>query len=95
MIQAINAMQTGESVLCGDTEIPEVKKLMEELSESCEHVSIGDFISKNTESLKNAKAAGNEILVVCIDKNSRKEIEREMESCRLQKINMVGVVVVE
>lgn len=27
VIQAINAMQTEKSVLCGDTEIPEVKKL--------------------------------------------------------------------
>ncbi len=95
VIQAINAMQTEKSVLCGDTEIPEVKKLMEELSNSCEHVIIGDFISKNIESLKHAKAAENEILVVCVDKNRRKEIEREMESCRLQKISMVGVVVVE
>lgn len=95
VIQAINAMQTEKAVLCGDTEIPEVKKLMEELSNSCEHVIIGDFISKNIESLKHAKVAGNEILVVRIDKNERKEIEREMESCRLQKIDILGVVVVE
>ncbi len=95
VIQAINAMQTEKSVLCGDTEIPEIKKLMEELSDSCEHMKTGDFISKKIESLEHAKAAGNEILVVCIDKNKRKEIEKEIESCRLQKISMVGVVVVE
>ena len=95
VIQAINAMQTEKAVLCGDTEIPEVKKLMEELSNSCEHMKTGDFISKNIESLEHAKAAGNEILVVHIDKNRRKEIEKEIESCRLQKISMVGVVVVE
>ena len=95
VIQAINAMQTEKSVLCGDTEIPEVKKLMEELSDSCEHMKTGDFISKNIESLEHAKAAGNEILVVRVDKNRRKEIEKEIESCRLQKISMVGVVVVE
>ena len=95
VIQAINAMQTEKSVLCGDTEIPEVKKLMEELADSCEYLKIGDFISKNIESLEHAKAAGNEILVVRIDKNRRKEIEKEIESCRLQKISMVGIVVVE
>ena len=95
VVQAINAMQTEKSVLCGDTEIPEIKKLMEKLSDSCEHMKIGDFISKNIESLEHAKAAGNEILVVRIDKNRRKEIEKEIESCRLQKISMVGVVVVE
>lgn len=93
--QAINAMKTEKSVLCGDTEIPEVKKLMEELSDSCEHMKTGDFISKNIESLEHAKAAGNEILVVRVDKNKRKEIEREIESCRLQKIDILGVVVVE
>ena len=95
VIQAINAMQTEKSILCGDTEILEVKKLMEELSDSCEHMKTGDFISKNIESLEHAKAVGNEILVVRVDKNSRKEIEREMESCRLQKIDILGVVVVE
>ena len=95
VIQAINAMQTGKSVLCGDTEIPEVKELMEKLSDSCEHMKIGVFISINLESLEHAKAAGNEILVVHIDKNRRKEIEKEIESCRRQKISMVGVVVVE
>lgn len=95
VIRVINAMQTEKSVLCGDTEIPEVKKLMEELSDSCEHMKTGDFISKNIESLEHAKAAGNEILVVRIDKNRRKEIERELESCRLQKIDILGIVVVE
>ena len=95
VIQAINAMQTERAVLCGDIEIPEVKKLMEELSDSCEHMKTGDFISKNIESLEHAKVAGNEILVVRVDKNRRKEIEKEIESCRLQKISMVGVVVVE
>lgn len=32
-------------------------------------MKIGDFISKNIESLEHVKAAGNEILVVRIDKN--------------------------
>ena len=46
-------------------------------------------------SLEKAKAAGKEILVVCIGKTRRGEIERELESCRLQKIRVAGVVVVE
>ena len=45
--------------------------------------------------MEKAKAAGKEILVVCIGKTRRGEIERELESCRLQKIRVAGVVVVE
>ncbi len=95
VIQAVNAMQVGKSVLCGDTEIPEVKKLMEELSESCEHVGIGDFISKNVDSLENAKMAGKEVMIVCIGKTSRQEISRELEICKLQKIQIAGTIIVE
>lgn len=68
---------------------------MDKLSNSCEHVKVGDFISKNTKSLENAKTTGNEILLVCIGKNKRDEIKRELESCKLQKINVNGVIAVQ
>ena len=68
---------------------------MKELSGSCKNVKIGDFTSKNADSLKNAKMAEKEIMVVCVGKTSRREILREMEICELQKIQIAGSIIVE
>lgn len=95
MTQVINTMEGGEIVLCGDREIPEVEKCMKELAGSCKNVKIGDFTSKNADSLKNAKMAEKEIMVVCVGKTSRREISREMEICELQKIQIAGSIIVE
>lgn len=95
VVQAMNAMEGGNAVLCGNTEVPEVQTVMEQLAADCGGLQKGEFSSKNAASLEKAKAAGKEILVVCVGKTRRGEIERELESCRLQKIHVAGVIVVE
>ena len=69
--------------------------MMAQLAADCGGLQKGEFSSKNAASLEKAKAAGKEILVVCVGKTRRGEIERELESCRLQKIHVAGVIVVE
>ena len=93
--QAINAIESEEAVVCGSREIPEVFELMSNLDTSCDHVKTMELISKSTQSLEAAKMAEKEILVVCIGKNSRNEVERELECCRLQKVKVIGVVAIE
>lgn len=95
VVQAVNAMEGGKAVLCGNAEVLEVKNVMDQLTSECGGLEKGEFCSRSAASLEKAKAAGKEILVVCIGKTRRGEIEREMESCRLQKIRVAGVVVVE
>ena len=72
-----------------------MKNVMEQLAAECICLEKGEFSSRSAASLEKAKAAGKEILVVCVGKTRRGEIERELESCRLQKISVAGVVVVE
>lgn len=93
--QAINAIESEDAVVCGSREIPEVFELMSNLDTSCDHVKTMELISKSTQSLEAAKMAEKEILVVCIGKNSRNEVERELECCRLQKVKLIGVVAIE
>ena len=95
VIQTINAIEIDEMMLCGDTKNPEIQELVKKMSEFCVCVKIGDFISKNMKSLERAKTTGNEILAVCVGATRRSELIRELEVCKLQKINVIGVIVVE
>lgn len=95
VVQAVNAMEGGKAFLCGNIEIPEVKVVMDQLAAECGRLEKGELCSRGVASLEKAKAVGKEILVVCVGKTRRGELERELESCRLQKISVVGVVVVE
>ena len=94
-MQAVNAIEGEKAVLCGNTTVPEVKNVMEQLAAECSSLEKGEFCSRSAVSLEKAKAVGKEILVVCVGKTRRGEIERELESCRLQKIHVTGVIVVE
>ena len=95
VIQTINAIEIDEMMLCGDTKNPAIQELVKKMSEFCVCVKIGDFISKNMKSLERAKTTGNEILAVCVGATRRSELIRELEVCKLQKINVIGVIVVE
>ncbi len=93
--QVIKNLGYEKLALCGSIENAEVSNLMNNVSKTCKQVKIGNFISKSAESLDYAKEAGKELLVVQVGKNNRKEIERELESCRLQNIDVVGVIAIE
>ncbi len=93
--QVIKNLGYEKLALCGSTENAEVSNLMNNVSKTCKQVKIGNFISESAESLDYAKEAGKELLVVQVGKNNRKEIERELESCRLQNIDVVGVIAIE
>ena len=95
VVQAVNAMEGNKAVLCGDVKIPEVKNVMEQLVGECSGLEKDEFCSRSAASLEKVKAARKEILVVCVGKTRRGEVERELESCKLQKINIAGVIVIE
>lgn len=95
VVQAVNSMELKKAVLCGNTDISEAHELMQRLTADCERLEMGEFSSKDAESLEKAKAAGNEILVVCIGKTRCNEIERELENCALQSIKIVGMLAIE
>ena len=93
--QAVNAMDLEEAVLCGNIDILEVQELIQYLSTKCQKLKMGEFSSKNVESLEKAKKVGNEILTVQVGTTKRNELEREIENCRLQKIRIAGVIVIQ
>ncbi len=91
----INSMETGQVALCGDTDCMEVKKAMAELAGEGANVALVDFASKSSEALEEVKEAGSEILVIRVGKTKRSEIKRELEICRMQGINVAGMVAID
>ena len=95
IVQAINAMGEKNMVLCGNVEIPEIRIVMEKLVSDCKYLKMGNYISKDIDSLKKGKELEREILVISVGKTRYDEISRELLSCKLQNINIVGALAVE
>lgn len=95
LTQAINSMQHEALALCGNAEEEGVKKLMDELAGSCKCLTACDMVGRSEKALQTAKTAGKAVLVVSLGATKRIELERELDTCRLQKIEVAGAVVVE
>lgn len=84
---ALNSMEQYE--LCGNVELAQTLKL----GNNC---FVGkNFVYRDSETLNKAKEIGSIILMIQIGKTTRGEIERELECCKLQKINVIGTVAVD
>ncbi|MCD8362727.1 MAG: hypothetical protein LUC98_07175 [Lachnospiraceae bacterium] len=95
VISAINTIGDERTVLCGNIEYGEVQAVMQEFQKSCAQIEIEDFAGKSVHALERVKETGREILVVRIGKTKKAEIRRELEICRMQKIQVVGMVAIE
>ena len=92
VIQAINSMNCGSVVACGDLENQDI---FDKLVTECQNLKIEKFSSQSSESLRKVKVAEKEILLVSIGKTKRKELVRELECCKLQQIQVVGSILID
>ena len=83
----------GEKILlCVDTEVEEEKQLGSILEQKAGKLHVIASIHGDVDALEQTKHADGVILCVKLGKTSRKELVRELEVCRLRKINVLGVV---
>lgn len=89
---SIEAMDAKEILLCGDLKDEATRKVMNSLKEKCARIEISEYPGQNSEALERA---GERALVflVQIGKTTRTELQRELEVCRMQKIGVLGAVV--
>lgn len=95
VLQAVETLKEDSLILCGDPELPEVDSVMKRLTAQCHSLEKASFCSKSCKALEKAKAAGHVILIVSVGKTVRSELERELEICKLQKIQVDGVIAIE
>lgn len=91
---AINELKVDHILLCGSKEDKVVSNMMESLTEKCEGVQVAQLPGKDSISLQKA---GREavILMIPLGKMIYKDLGRELEVCMLQKINVIGAIILQ
>lgn len=89
---SIEAMDAKEILLCGDLKDETARQVMDSLKEKCARIEISEYPGQDSAALERA---GERALVflVQIGKTTRTELQRELEVCRMQKIVVLGAVV--
>ena len=91
----LESLNCGEVMVCGDLKSQEECTMVETLKEECPQLHSGEYLCKSVESLKLAKKLGKEILIISTNETKRADVERELEICTMQGIQIVGAIVVE
>lgn len=79
-------------LLCVNSVVEEEKQLGAALEQRAEKLHVIASIQSHADVLEQIKYTDGVILCVKLGKTSRKELVRELEVCRLRKINVLGVV---
>lgn len=95
MKAVVTSMEESASVLSVESGLTETRKIMDEFASMCQNLQCSDYTCENEDALAMAKNVGNEILVVSTGKTRKINLERELEVCRLQGINVTGFIIVE
>lgn len=89
---AIEALPGEKVLLCVDPAVEEEKQLGTALEQTAGKLHVVASVHGDADALEQAKHADGVILCVRLGKTSRKELIRELEVCRMQKIDVWGVV---
>ena len=90
---SIEAMDAKEILLCGDLKDETARQVMDSLKSKCARIEVSEYPGQNSAALERA---GERALVflVQIGKTTRTELQRELEVCRMQKMEVLGAVVI-
>lgn len=90
---SIEAMDAKEILLCGDLKDETARQVMDSLKSKCARIEVSEYPGQDSAALERA---GERALVflVQIGKTTRTELQRELEVCRMQKIEVLGAVVI-
>lgn len=91
----LESLNSGDVMLSGNLKSQEECTMVETLKEECPQLYSGEYLCKSVESLKLAKKVGKEILIISTNKMKRADVERELEICIMQGIQINGIIVVE
>lgn len=81
--------------LCVPREPAETRRITKILAEKCKNLCKVEYCSNDLLSMETTKVSGKEIIVVSTGKTKRSELERELEICYLQHIEILGLIIVE
>lgn len=91
----INALDLKRPLLCFENDLEEFQVLSEAFVKKCANLSIENMLHHDGSALENAKNSDGVILMVAVGKTDCREIGRELDVCRIQRIPVYGVIVVD
>ena len=92
---AIASLQVQKIQLCLNQNNAAAKGLADELVKACSNLVTGNMIHLDSDALENAKKMDGIILLAVAGDTEQKQIRRDLDVCRMQKIPVLGVIVVE
>lgn len=95
LASAISLLNEKTLFMVGNTEDEGVAGLMKSIQGLCQKAECGNLMQNDTDALERAKDKEGVVLFVKKGTDTHPEIQRELEICRLQKLRVVGAVVVE
>lgn len=91
----INTLNLKKPLLCFEHELEELQTLSSVFAKQCTNLSIENMLHHDVSALEVAKSSDGIILMVAVGKTDYREIGRELDVCRIQRIPVYGVVVVD
>lgn len=95
IVSAVNTFPVQKILLCLNQSHAESRKLAEELEREATCVMLSNPVHLDSSALEKAKKVDGVILLAVIGVTLRKDIERELDVCRIQNIPVVGVIVID
>lgn len=92
---AIEALEAETIILTLDQNDPVSVKLAETLASACTSLTCCNLIHLDGETLVKAKTVDGVVLLAAAGQTDHRQVRRELEVCALQKIPVLGAVVVE
>lgn len=90
---SLEALDAPAILLCGDRKDEKVNQVMASLKEKSQKTELSDYPGQDSSALERAGEKGV-VFVVHLGNTTRTELKRELEVCRMQKIEVLGAVVI-
>ena len=92
--KALCLLDDKQIVLCLEPGDVVVEEMAEVLTAGHQEIRTGGYVQNDAEALAMAKESGGVVLLVRVMRTRRFEVKRSLETCKVQGIKVLGVIVI-
>lgn len=87
----LNKFSENQILICRE-ENPSLEKLGKDLTNKLPNIKIANWIQMDVDILKQEKQIDGMVLVISLGKTPMRQLQRELEICKIQKIKLIGII---
>ena len=87
----LNKFSENQILICRE-ENPSSEKLGKDLTNKLPNIKIANWIQMDVDILKQEKQIDGMVLVISLGKTPMRQLQRELEICKIQKIKLIGII---